>query len=113
MWDTADAANPAHLAAYEPFVASIAEHTNALGKPVLLVNGDTHVYKSDNPYSAADTKALHPGYAVPGLHRLVVNGSAPGMEWLKLKIDSGADHGSGATSFGPFSWTREPYSYAH
>jgi hypothetical protein len=113
MWDTADAANPAHLANYEPFVASIADHTNALGKPVLLINGDTHSYRSDNPYSDAGTNVLHPGYDVPNLHRLVVKGSAPGMEWLKLNIDSGADNGTSATSFGPFSWTREPYSYPH
>ena len=113
MWDTADSANVAHLAGYEPFVKSIADHTNTLAKPVLLINGDTHTYRSDNPYSGAATKSLHPGYDVPGLHRIVVQGSAPGMEWLKLNIDSGADNGSGSTSFGPFSWTREPYSYAH
>ncbi len=113
MWDTADAGNPAHLANYEPFVRSIADHTNTLDKPVLLINGDTHTYRSDNPYSGAGTQALHPGYDVPDLHRLVVKGSAPGMEWLKLNIDSGADNGSTLTSFGPFSWTREPYSYPH
>jgi hypothetical protein len=113
MWDTADAANPAHLANYEPFVKSIADHTNALHKPVLLINGDTHTYRSDNPYSGAVTKDLHPGYDVPNLHRIVVQGSAPGMEWLKLAIDSGADDGATATSFGPFRWTREPYGYAH
>jgi len=110
MWDTADAGNPAHLANYEPFVASIADHTNALGKPVLLMNGDTHVYRSDNPYSGAVTKDLHPGYDVPNLHRIVVQGSAPKMEWLKLTIDSGADNGTTATSFGPFSWTREMFN---
>lgn len=113
MWDTADAASPAHLANYEPFVKSIADHTDALGKPVLLVNGDTHTYRSDNPYAGAQTAPLHPGYDVPNLHRLVVQGSAPGMEWLKLDIDSGADKGTSATSFGPFSWTRRPYAYAH
>lgn len=113
MWDTADAANPAHLANYEPFVKSIADHTNALDKPVMLVNGDTHTYRSDNPYSGAATAPLHPGYSVPGLHRLVVQGSAPGMEYLRLSIDSGADNGSTATSFGPFSWTRVPVAYAH
>jgi hypothetical protein len=109
MWDTADV--PSHVTEYEPIVKSIADHTLALGKPVLLFNGDTHVYRSDNPLSAASPLSIyHPGYDVPNFHRLVVQGSAPKMEWLKVTIDSGTDKGSSATSFGPFSWTREMFN---
>jgi hypothetical protein len=108
MWDSADSANPSHLANYEPFVNSIADHTLALGKPVLLLNGDTHVYRSDNPLTPGN--ALHPGYDVPNFHRIVVQGSAPKMEWLKLEINSGDDNGSTATSFGPFSWARQKFN---
>jgi hypothetical protein len=38
-----------HLANYRQFIDSIALHTAAFGKPVLLLNGDTHGNRSDNP----------------------------------------------------------------
>jgi len=44
----------AHQAAYEPFVPDIANHAVEFGKPVLMLNGDSHVYLSDNPLSASD-----------------------------------------------------------
>jgi len=109
MWDSADV--PAHETAYEPIVKSIADHTLALGKPVLMFGGDTHKYLSDNPLSPSNPLSVyHPGYNVPNFHRIVVQGSAPKMEWLKVTIDSGTDNGTTATSFGPFSWTREMFN---
>ena len=50
MWDPEKGA--AHQAGYEPFVQSVAAHTLAFGKPVLMFNGDSHVYRSDNPLVA-------------------------------------------------------------
>ena len=41
MWDL-DSKPVTHHADYEPFVASIATHTAAFGKPVLMFNGDSH-----------------------------------------------------------------------
>jgi hypothetical protein len=103
MWDL-DGKPAAHLAAYEPFVRSIAAHTTAFGGPVLLVNGDSHVYRSDDPLAAADPlNALHPGYDVPNFHRLVVHGSTTPLEWLRLTIATGTQ-GTGPNAFGPFAW---------
>jgi hypothetical protein len=103
MWDPEK--GPAHQAAYEPFVQSIASHTTALGKPVLLLNGDSHVYRSDNPLSAADPlNYMHPGYDVPNFHRIVVHGSTFPLEWLKLTVDPKAEAPNGPNAFGPFSW---------
>jgi hypothetical protein len=51
MWDL-DGKTAAHLTNYEPFVRALAEHTNAFGGPVLLLDGDYHVYRSDNPFSS-------------------------------------------------------------
>ena len=51
VWDL-DGKTASHLTNYEPFVRSLAEHTNALGRPVLLLDGDYHVYRSDNPFSS-------------------------------------------------------------
>ena len=121
MWDL-DGKAATHLTNYEPIVQSLADHTNALGKPVLLLNGDSHVYRSDTPFSATaacETEAAdhstvacnptqmatetgtHPGYDVPGFHRIVVHGSTFPLEWLKLTISPRQDG-----TFGPFSWTR-------
>ena len=105
MWDL-DGQTAAHLTGYEPFVSSMASHTTAFGRPVLMFNGDSHIYKSDNPLSASDPlNPLHPGYDVPNFHRVVVHGSTFPLEWLRLTIDPGAN-GSGASAFGPFSWER-------
>lgn len=105
MWDPEKGA--AHQALFEPFVANIAAHTSAFGKPVLMLNGDSHVYESHNPLSAADSLSyMHPGYDVPNFHRIVVHGSTLPVEYLRLTITPGVDAANGADAFGPFSWTR-------
>jgi len=139
MWDV-DGKTAAHITAYKQFVDSIATHAIAFGKPVLLLNGDSHFYRADNPLvqgapcvvepatgapavtctasvmpvgNPADPYVNQPnGYNVPNFHRVVVHGSATPLEWLKLAIDPGYDHNASATatSFGPFSWQRMPVS---
>jgi len=104
MWDPEKGV--AHQAASEPFVASIAAHARAFGKPVLMLNGDSHVYLSDNPLSPADPiYYMHPGYDVPNFHRIVVHGSTTPLEWLRLTL-SPRNPPSGPNTFGPFGWTR-------
>jgi hypothetical protein len=119
MWDTTDA--PSHQTNYEPIVAAMASNSMAYGKPVLYLNGDSHIYRSDNPLqqsSTCDTEIdpcskdawlQHPYYYVPNFHRIVVHGSTFPMEWLKLSIDPRAawENASTPTSWGPFSWQRE------
>jgi hypothetical protein len=133
MWDL-DGKDPSHIANYEPFIAGIASNTLAFGQPVLLLNGDSHTYRSDNPLSATapcvtESQAgevacttnlgLHPQFLeVANFHRLVVHGSTSPLEWLKLTISApdsdqaGGNDGRPAAvptspnSFGPFSWTR-------
>jgi hypothetical protein len=105
MWDL-DGNPPSHIAGYDPFVNKIASDTTAFRRPVLMLNGDSHIYKSDNPLSASDPlNPLHPGHNVQNFHRVVVHGETLPLEWLRLGIDPGAN-GSGATAFGPFSWER-------
>ena len=118
MWDL-DGKTAAHLTNYEPIISSIASHTRAFGKPVLLFNGDSHVYRSDDPLvqnapcvseavSCADGDAWtkHPSYNVPNFHRVTVHGSTFPLEWLRLTVDPRADNAPSATAFGPFSWVR-------
>ncbi|MCE9571554.1 MAG: metallophosphoesterase [Deltaproteobacteria bacterium] len=105
MWDPEKGA--AHQAGYEPVVAKVAAGATAFGGPVLMLNGDSHVYLSDNPLAAADPlNYMHPGYDVPNFHRIVVHGSTTPLEYLKLVVDPRADAPSGADAFGPFRWTR-------
>lgn len=104
MWD----GDRSHLTGFDPFVDSIAAHTTAFGKPVLLFNGDSHVYRSDDPLSASDPlSSLHPGHDVANFHRVVVHGSTTPLEWLKLEITPGTNAPGGANAFGPFRWERE------
>ena len=105
MWDPEKGA--AHQTQYEPFVASVASHTLDLGKPVLMLNGDSHVYQAGNPLSPDGPNAnMHPGYDVPNFERIVVHGSTTPLEWLKLTIDPAAQAPRSDTAFGPFSWER-------
>jgi hypothetical protein len=118
MWDL-DGKTPAHLTNYKPFVDSIASHALAFGGPVLLFNGDSHVYRSDNPLvpgspcvtetgACGDDASTHQlgTYDVPNFHRVTVHGSTFPLEWLKLTIDPRASSPATSTSFGPFSWER-------
>ncbi|MEO7942666.1 MAG: metallophosphoesterase [Marmoricola sp.] len=116
MWDL-DGKEVSHLTNYEPIVNSLATHTQAIGKPVLLLNGDSHVYRSDNPLQKAspctgdedvcsyDDWISHPSYDVSNFHRTVVHGSTIPLEYLRLRVNS-KNQPSTATSFGPFSWQR-------
>ena len=123
MWDL-DGNTAAHLTGYEPIIAAIASNTTAFNKPVLMFNGDSHVYRSDNPLvagaacvtegatagttaaCASDDWANHPSYNVPNFHRVVVHGSTTPLEYLRLTINTEKKVAASDTSFGPFSWTR-------
>lgn len=100
------------------------------------MNGDSHVYRSDNPLVAGAPCVIEPAsgaaavacsnsnmsagsnnpadpylsqpyaYNVPNFHRVVVHGSSTPLEWLKLTIDPNVNAANGANAFGPFSWKR-------
>jgi hypothetical protein len=125
MWDL-DGKMSSHIANYDQFIRHIAQHTSDFNKPVLLFNGDSHVYRSDNPmqensacvtedgsYSkpcANDAWANHPALNslnVENFHRVTVHGSTFPLEWLKLTDDPSSSNPTTATSFGPFSWERQ------
>jgi hypothetical protein len=131
MWDL-DSKPVSHIANYEPFIAAIAAHTTAFGKPVLLFEGDSHHYRSDNPLRAGEPCVFegpglsdvpcssipaavdftpdawnnHPSYDVSNFHRVVVHGSTDPLEWLRLTITPGTNAPTTSTTFGPFSWER-------
>jgi hypothetical protein len=131
MWDTADTA--AHETNYNPFIQSIADHTVAFAKPVLMLMGDSHLYRSDNPLRndsscvvesgpattvpcapTADAWDRHPStasFTAPNVsddlfHRVVVHGSTTPLQWLKLTINANVTNPTTDHSFGPFTWQR-------
>ncbi len=125
MWDL-DGNVMAHIAGYEPIIAAVAARTKDFGKPVLLINGDSHKFRSDNPLldgapcviesgggtaTAActdDNYDNHPYYAggVTNFHRLVVHGSVFPMEYIRLTVDPRKNYPASATAIGPLSWER-------
>lgn len=105
MWDPEKGA--VHQTGYEPIVKSVADHTNAWGKPVLMFNGDSHVYQTGNPLVSTDPNYnLHPGYNVPKFFRIVVHGSTFPLEWLKVSVNPDVNAAPSSTAFGPFTWER-------
>ncbi len=74
MWDPA--APPSALSAYEPIKARIAARAAAFGKPVLLLEGDSHILTVDTPAGMP-----------ANLTRVVVQGSTSvPHEWLRLRM---------------------------
>jgi hypothetical protein len=98
MWDIAQRDNGEGLNGYDGIVDELASLAKAFGKPVLLINGDSHQFEVDRPLSSAFYGAPanvtvgdihHVGYAVPNLQRITVEGStfAQAKWWLKLTVD--------------------------
>jgi hypothetical protein len=101
MWDPAAAAPGGDgLDQYNTVVSRIAKLTRDFGHPVLLINGDSHVYESDNPLSSSDPLySIHPlGFDVPNFTRITVHGKTDPLEWIKLTVDPSTPD--------VFSWTR-------
>jgi hypothetical protein len=81
---------------FASIVQRLAQRSLSFGKPVLVVQGDSHRYLVDQPLLTGD--AVHGvNEAVPNLSRLVVEGETTG-EWLKLHVDPRSD--------ALFSWER-------
>jgi hypothetical protein len=105
MWDPAAfAAGGDGLYNYTLFVHELASLALNFGRPVLLINGDSHAFGTDRPLAdpASATGMIHGAAAVPNLTRITVQGStnAP-AEWLRLTIDPHAPE--------VFSWRNVVY----
>jgi hypothetical protein len=106
MWDT-----EAALTNYTPLVTELANRTVDFGKPVLLLNGDSHRFQVGQPLADPSSAIgmIHNTQAVPNLTRIVVQGAltADGnnpRKWLRLTIDPRAP--------GVFSWENVSYCEA-
>jgi len=91
MWDPAALAPGGDgLAGYTNFVRRLADLCLHFGRPVLLLNGDSHLFEADRPLAdpGSSTGVIHGTPAVPNLKRITVQGSTnKPREWLRLTID--------------------------
>ena len=92
MWDPAAVAPGGDgLSAYTAFVQELAHQTLLFGRPVLLLNGDSHLFEADQPLAdpSSTTGVIHHTPPVPNLTRITVQGSTnKPAEWLRLTIDA-------------------------
>ena len=89
MWDGTIATRSTTISAYDAMVVKIGRLAAAYGKPVLLIEGDSHIFRIDQPYTPASPLfALHPDTPVaPNVTRMVMNGSSSPTEYVRLTID--------------------------
>jgi len=102
MWDATAA-----LSGFDALVTQIGNLAKAFGKPVLILEGDSHRFKVDNPFSAnaanAAAHALHPSTPVAeNVIRIVVEGSDGRTEYVRLTVDPNKKGDA------LFSWDRVP-----
>jgi Calcineurin-like phosphoesterase len=98
MWDPA--AGTAALTGYDQIVRKLASLIREFGKPVLLLEGDSHDFKVDNPLASGDP-AHGVATSVQNLTRIVVQGGSDHFpfEYLRITIDP-------RQKDAPFSWER-------
>ena len=104
MWDPAITGDPTQYSSFTGFVQELARQSLKFGGPVLLLNGDSHIYESDTPLAnpAATNNTIYGvTTAVPNLTRVTVDGSGNANDYLRLHVDPSTP--------GVFSWARQSY----
>jgi hypothetical protein len=99
MWDVT-----AQLSGFDALVTQIGTLAAAFGKPVLILEGDSHRFMVDTPFSATSPlHGVHPSTPVAeNVTRMVVEGRDGRTEYVRLTIDPKPKTGS------IFSWDRVP-----
>jgi hypothetical protein len=100
MWDfdgifptNAADLSTSHIYQYKTFIDKIATNTLSFGKPVLLFNGDFHVYRTDNPLVKGASCWIEP------------TANAAAVPCTTTTVP--ATYGNGATD----PWANQPWSY--
>lgn len=72
--------------AFQSTVRAIASESGSFGKPVFLINGDTHSFASDRPLTTSKWKSFYGiSSSVSNLSRVTIKG---GNEWMKFTVVS-------------------------
>lgn len=101
MWD-ASAIAADQVSGFTALVQALAQRARTFHEPVLLLNGDSHLYSSDRPLAdpaAESSRIFGVRRGAPNLVRVTVQGSTNvPHEWLKLHVDPSTPE--------VFSWER-------
>lgn len=73
-----------HVDGFDPLLAALATEARAFAKPVVILHGDSHVYRFDNPLVDPAT-----GQPVPNVTRIETFGS-PNVGWVRVTLDPAA-----------------------
>ena len=75
-----------YRSAFQPVVQAIAAQAVSFVRPVLLIDGDTHVYKKDKPLASGSSWVSYYGVTkpAPNLTRVVVKAGT--TEWLRVTV---------------------------
>ena len=97
MWDVTSALN-----GFDDIVRQIGTLAAAFGKPVLLLEGDSHLFRVDQPYTPSSPLfGVHASTPVAtNVTRIVVEGDGNRTEYLRLTVDPRSPN--------LFSWERVP-----
>jgi len=99
LWDLTSA-----LSGFDALVRQIGLRAASFGKPVLLLEGDSHAFEVQRPYSASSPlRLVHPSTPIAeNVTRIVVEGSAGRTEYVRLTVDPKTKDGA------LFTWERVP-----
>lgn len=75
---------PTYRVAFTRIVQALAKDAAAYGRPVFLINGDSHRYVKDRPLTNPLWLDYYGAPAVPGLTRVTIQGGELVNEWLKV-----------------------------
>jgi hypothetical protein len=90
MFDPAIVGDRSLYEGFAPFVRRLAQRARAFDGPVLLLNGDSHVYEADRPLAdpaAMNNRIYGIEEGVPNLQRITVDGSDNAGDYLRLHVD--------------------------
>ena len=73
-----------HVDGFDPLLAALVTEARAFAKPVVILHGDSHRYRVDNPLVDPAT-----GQPVPNVTRIETYGS-PNVGWVRLTFDPAA-----------------------
>ncbi|QGF24894.1 metallophosphoesterase [Raineyella fluvialis] len=82
------------ISAFQPLVRHLVERSAAFDGEVYLFNGDSHVFRVDQPLAAGSTWLATYGItnaSAGNLTRVTVDGSSNNKDWLKLTVHPQAD----------------------
>ncbi|MEP6630271.1 MAG: hypothetical protein ABJA89_07350 [Lapillicoccus sp.] len=93
------------ISAFQPLVQTLVTESAGFDGEVYLINGDSHIYDSDQPLATGSPWLTTYGVtgAADNLHRITVDGSNNNKDWLKVTVNRpGAAH--------VLSWERVLYT---